>query len=72
MGNPSALTWTVPESIPEFEWFGSMQIEGLANQSFRVHGSSNRMGLRLMGEPLDMSNVPEMISSGPRKMLNTI
>ena len=49
---------------PEFEWFSTRQINQFLEEAYTVTNLSNRMGLRLDGNPLDRAQFSQMISSG--------
>jgi antagonist of KipI len=49
---------------PERNHFSAEAINQLSAIEYKISSDSNRMGYRLMGSPLTMKGVPEMISSG--------
>jgi antagonist of KipI len=49
---------------PEIGLFSAEAINQLSTNEYKISPHSNRMGYRLMGSPLMMKGVPEMISSG--------
>lgn len=48
---------------PQYEWFGEAAQQGLWNEEFVVMPMSDRMGLRLSGEPVRCAMQREMIST---------
>jgi biotin-dependent carboxylase-like uncharacterized protein len=73
---PAALLGTVPgvrlpaEAVlrvrigPRDDWFTSRALEGLASQPWWVTSSSNRVGIRLEGPPLERARHDELLSEG--------
>ena len=48
----------------ESEWFEANEWQQFFSQSYQISSESNRMGLRLRGEPLQMLPKPQVVSSG--------
>lgn len=68
--NPPPIT-ELPESVvlrvivgPRSDWFSQTSIERLAGQDFTVDQASNRVGVRLTGEPLERVRAAELRSEG--------
>ncbi len=51
-------------SGPEFDQFSDDQLASFFQKEYKVSMTSNRMGLRLEGIPMNMTKMKEMISSG--------
>jgi antagonist of KipI len=49
---------------PQSDWFSRAAQKAFYGRTFRVGEDSNRMGIRLEGEPIPASNVGEMTSEG--------
>lgn len=49
---------------PEFEHFSESQIHAFTEQVYTMSSDSDKMGIRMQGQPLDVTSFPEMISSG--------
>jgi allophanate hydrolase subunit 2 len=49
---------------PRSDWFSQTSIERLADQDFTVDQASNRVGVRLTGEPLERVRAAELRSEG--------
>jgi biotin-dependent carboxylase-like uncharacterized protein len=47
---------------PQFDWFTSEALTLFAAQSYKVSTDSNRVGVRILGEPLIRSNLSELMS----------
>jgi biotin-dependent carboxylase-like uncharacterized protein len=49
---------------PRDDWFLPAAVEALCSQPWRVSASSNRVGIRLEGPPLERSRTSELLSEG--------
>jgi allophanate hydrolase subunit 2 len=49
---------------PQHDFFGEDRIKKLCSRSYRVTDDSNRVGLRLQGEPIEAVIEPQMLTEG--------
>jgi biotin-dependent carboxylase-like uncharacterized protein len=49
---------------PRDDWFTAAALEGLCSEPWRVSSSSNRVGIRLEGTPLERARHDELLSEG--------